>query len=46
MRGQFLKLLFLAALLILFGFLTCHPWGVALPMAYAGVKLFGRKQQP
>ena len=42
-----LKLLFflaLLALLLLFGFLTWHLWLVALPLAYAGVKVFGRRQ--
>jgi hypothetical protein len=28
--------------LLLFGFPTCHLWLPALPMACAGVKLFGR----
>ena len=44
-----LKLLFflaLLALLLLFGFLTWYLWLVALPLAYAGVKLFGRRHQP
>ena len=44
-----LKLLFflaLLALLLLFGFLTWYLWLVTLPVAYAGVKLFGRKQRP
>lgn len=43
-----LQLLFfgaLLALLLLFGFLTWHLWLAVLPPAYAGVKLFGRKQR-
>lgn len=41
-----LKLLFflaLLALLLLFGYLTWYLWLVVLPLAYAGVRLFGRR---
>ena len=43
---QSLKLLFFLALLILltlFNCLTWTLWLVVLPLAYAGVKLFGRR---
>ncbi len=43
---RLLQLLFfvaLLALIILFNCLTWTLWLVALPLAYAGVKLFGRR---
>ena len=39
---KFLFFLVLLALMLLFGFLTWYLWLLALPVAYAGVKLFGR----
>jgi hypothetical protein len=40
--GRALFFLVLLALMLLFGFLTWYLWLLALPAAYAGVKLFGR----